>query len=207
MDGRRRGLPPASPREPVRNGAAAGFRAPGGTGPLESAPAMERQPNSRHCFICGLDNVAGVQVRFYETTDGDGRRELLARFTPRSPHQGYPGRLHGGVAAGVLDEVIGRSVNLGRGSGETVWGVATRLALRYHRPLPLEVELTARGRLTRESRKLFEGTGEIFLADGAVAVSAHGQYIKLPLDRITAADPDALGWRVYDDPLPCPDGS
>jgi acyl-coenzyme A thioesterase PaaI-like protein len=167
---------------------------------------MKKQPNSRHCFICGVDNVAGVQVAFYETAGGDGRPELLARFTPRSEHQGYPGRLHGGVAAGVLDEVIGRAINAGGdGSGDTTWGVATRLALRYHRPVPLDVELTARGRITRDSRKLFAGTGEILLPDGSVAVSAEGQYIKLPLDEIAETDTEALGWKVYDDPVARPD--
>jgi acyl-coenzyme A thioesterase PaaI-like protein len=161
---------------------------------------MKKQPNSRRCFVCGVENVGGVRVAFYDTTDGAGRPEVLARFTPRSEHQGYPGRLHGGVAAGVLDETIGRAINAGaEAAAATTWGVAIRLSLRYLRPVPLDVELTARGRIHRNARKLFEGTGEIVLPDGTVAVRAEGQYIKLPLAEITAADPEALGWRVYDD--------
>lgn len=27
---------------------------------------MQAQPNNSFCFVCGLDNVAGVRVRFYE---------------------------------------------------------------------------------------------------------------------------------------------
>lgn len=161
---------------------------------------MNKQPNSRHCFICGVENVGGVRVAFYDTTDGDGGAAVLARFTPRSEHQGYPNRLHGGVAAGILDETIGRAINAGAGEGAaTTWGVAIRLTLRYLRPVPLDVELTARGRIHRDTRKLFEGTGEIVLPDGTVAVRAEGQYVKLPLGEITAADPEALGWRVYED--------
>lgn len=161
---------------------------------------MRKQPNSRHCFICGLENVGGVQVAFYDTTGGEGRPEVLARFTPRSEHQSYPGRLHGGVAGGILDETIGRAVNAGLATGTAItWGVAVRLNLRYLRPVPLGVELTARGRIHRNTRKLFEGTGEIVLPDGAVAVSAEGQYLKLPLEEISDGGPEALGWRVYED--------
>lgn len=58
---------------------------------------MQKQPNSAYCFVCGLDNTAGVKVRFYETVSGDGAAELLARFAGQPCRQGYPGRMHGGV--------------------------------------------------------------------------------------------------------------
>lgn len=36
--------------------------------------------------------------------------------------------------------------------------------------------------------RIFEGTGEIVLADGSVAVEASGRYLKLPIDRIAEGD-------------------
>ena len=63
----------------------------------------------------------------------------------------------------------------------------------------LGTELTARGRITRDRRRLFEGTGEIYLPDGTVAVSAAGRYMRLPLESISDIDPESLGWRVYAD--------
>lgn len=161
---------------------------------------MNKQPNSYHCFICGVKNVAGVQVAFYETVDAAGKAEVLARFTAQAVHQGYPGRLHGGVATGVLDETIGRTINIGEhGAMPARWGVTAELAVRFHQPVPLEVELTARGRITRENRRLFEGTGELYLPDGTVAVSASGKYFKMTLDEIAPVDPETLGWQVYKD--------
>lgn len=161
---------------------------------------MNKQPNSYHCFICGVKNVAGVQVAFYETVDAEGKPEVLARFTAQAAHQGYPGRLHGGVATGVLDETIGRAVNIGESGGLPMrWGVTAELTVRFHQPVPLAVELTARGRITRENRRLFEGTGELYLPDGTVAVSASGKYFKMTLDEIAAVDAETLGWRVYED--------
>ena len=161
---------------------------------------MRKQPNSYHCVVCGVRNDLSLKVDFYDTVTDDGIPEVEARFTARTTHQGYPGRLHGGLATGILDETIGRAVNAGNGEGDpTVWGVAVSLSTRFHRPVPLEVALTARGRLTRERRSLFEGSGEIYLPDGAVAVSVQGKFMRLPLDEISAIDPEELGWRVYPD--------
>ena len=161
---------------------------------------MDKQPNSYHCFICGRRNDAGVRVDFYDTVSDDGNPEVLATFTGRSMHQGYPGRMHGGVATGILDEVIGRAINAGRPAGEdTIWGVAVELNVRFHRPVPLDAELSARGRITRERRRIFEGTGEIYLPDGSPAVTAAGRYMRLELDAISDIDPEQLGWRVYPD--------
>lgn len=161
---------------------------------------MNKQPNSNYCFVCGVKNVAGVQVAFYDTVDADGKPEVLARFVAQAAHQGYPGRLHGGVATGVLDETIGRAVNIGESGGLPMrWGVMAELTVRFHQPVPLEVELTARGRITRENRRIFEGTGELYLPDGTVAVSAIGKYFKMALDEIATVDAETLGWRVYED--------
>lgn len=161
---------------------------------------MNKQPNSHYCFICGLQNDAGVQVAFYDTVREDGTSEVAARFVGRSIHQGYPGRMHGGVATGILDEVIGRAINAGNDEGDpTTWGVAVELSTKFHQPVPLDTELTARGRITHVRRRLFEGTGEIYLPDGSVAVTSEAKYLKLRLDQISDIDPTELGWRVYDD--------
>jgi acyl-coenzyme A thioesterase PaaI-like protein len=160
---------------------------------------MIKQPNSHNCFICGVKNSAGVHVNFYETTNDEGVGEVVARFTGQPQHQGYPNRMHGGVITGILDETIGRAVNIGEGEDPSTWGVTAELSVRFRKPVPLGVELEARGRITRDIHHLFEGTGEIYLPDGTVAASAHGKYIRLKLDTIADAEPEDLGWRVYED--------
>jgi acyl-coenzyme A thioesterase PaaI-like protein len=60
---------------------------------------MEKQPNSRMCFVCGVDNPIGLHLSFY--TDDEGR--TVARFRPKPEHQGYPGHLHGGLISTLLD--------------------------------------------------------------------------------------------------------
>lgn len=160
---------------------------------------MIKQPNSHHCFVCGVKNAAGVHVRFYETINAEGVGEVVARFTGQPHHQGYPNRMHGGVITGILDETIGRAVNIGEGEDPSTWGVTAELTVRFRKPVPLGVELEARGRITRDIHHLFEGDGEIYLPDGTVAASAHGKYIRLKLDTIADAEPEDLGWKVYED--------
>jgi hypothetical protein len=60
---------------------------------------MDKQPNSRMCFVCGIENSIGLKLSFY--TDDEGR--CITRFQPRPEHQGFPGQLHGGIISTLLD--------------------------------------------------------------------------------------------------------
>jgi len=154
---------------------------------------IHKQPNSKMCFVCGMKNVAGLKAFFYELEDGS----VLAKFIPQEVHQGYPGRLHGGVATAILDETIGRA--LMPKYGEAVWGVTVEIHVRFKAPVPIGEELRVIGRITKDTRRLFEGEGELLLPDGTVAVTAHGKYIKLPLEQISDFDPEEQEWRVIPD--------
>jgi acyl-coenzyme A thioesterase PaaI-like protein len=139
------------------------------------------QKVSRMCMVCGRENPASLRARFFEL-EGD---ELLGLFSPTEQHQSYPGRLHGGISSAVLDETIGRAIAM---LEPDTWGVTVELHLRYRQPVPLDRELRVIARITRDSSRLFEGTGEIVLDDGTVAVEASGKYMKMPIERIVEAD-------------------
>ena len=136
---------------------------------------------SRMCLVCGVDNKSSLKARFYELESG----ELLGVFDPLQEHQSYPGRLHGGISSAMLDETIGRAINI---SAPQAWGVTVELTVRFRKPVPVGEEVRAIGRITRDSRRIFEGSGEIVLADGTVAVEAAGKYMKLPIDAIADGD-------------------
>ncbi len=147
-----------------------------------------KQHNSKMCFVCGLNNSFGLQASFYELESN----QLVALFMPCEEHQGYPGRLHGGVATTILDETIGRSIMIEQ---DEIWGVTAEFKVRYRAPVPLGEELRVVGRITKENRRLFEGTGEILLPDGQIAVEGFGKYIKLPLDEIADFDYEEQEWK------------
>jgi uncharacterized protein (TIGR00369 family) len=148
-----------------------------------------KQQNSRLCFVCGLKNDYGLKTAFYELENG----QLAALFQTAEEHQSYPGRLHGGVAAAVLDETIGRAVMIG---DENFWGVTIELQVSYKKPLPLGETLMAVGRITKDSSRIFEGTGEVYLPNGDIAVTAHGKYLKMPLQKIANFNEDHEEWQV-----------
>lgn len=150
---------------------------------------------SRMCFVCGVDNAFGVHARFLDVEGG----EVVCLFTPSAQHQGYPGRLHGGLASAVLDETIGRAISLDEPG---TWYVTIELKVRYRKPVPLGEELRAVGRVTSCSSRAFEAAGEILLADGTVAVEATGRYLKLPADRIVTDEFAATEWFADEAPVP-----
>jgi len=154
---------------------------------------MRKQPSSRMCFVCGDSNPAGVHVRFYEGEDGS----LFARFTGADHHQGYPGRMHGGVITAIMDETMGRAIMIAH--GEANWGVTAELSLRFRKPVPLGVELTAIGRIVSEKSRTFEGAGELYLPDGTVAVAGTGKYVRLDISQIGEWDPHREEWYVRPD--------
>jgi uncharacterized protein (TIGR00369 family) len=130
------------------------------------------------CLVCGRDNPLGLGARYYELDTG----ELLGIFEARAEHQSYPGRVHGGIASAILDETIGRALGL---TEPDAWGVTIELHVKFRKPVPIDREIRAIARVTKDSRRVFEGTGEIVLEDGSVAVEASGRYLRQPIERIT----------------------
>jgi acyl-coenzyme A thioesterase PaaI-like protein len=155
---------------------------------------LKKQHISNMCFVCGIKNDFGLHAKFYETD----AHELVALINPSEQHQGYPGRMHGGIAATILDETIARSIC--NGKDEQIWGVTLELKTRFRKPVPLGQELKIVGRVTSERNRSFEGTGEIILPNGEIAVSAEGKYMKVNIERI-ASDPKVNDdWFFEDSP-------
>jgi acyl-coenzyme A thioesterase PaaI-like protein len=139
---------------------------------------LRKQHISKMCFVCGEKNDFGLHAKFFETENN----ELIALINPSDQHQGYPERMHGGIAATILDETIARSINAGK--IDQIWGVTLELKTRFRKPIPLGHQLKIVGRVTSEGSRSFEGSGEILLPNGEIAVSAEGKYLKADINRI-----------------------
>lgn len=144
---------------------------------MQKHKVERKQINSNMCFICGVNNEAGLKIRFYETE----RNEVVCEFTPRDIHQSYPGRLHGGVACSVLDELLGRTIQL---LEKDAWAVTADLSVKYKKPVPLNVKLIAKARPLTYRHGLLTAEGEIYLPDGNIAVKATGRFFKQNVEKI-----------------------
>jgi uncharacterized protein (TIGR00369 family) len=152
---------------------------------------MQKQPNSRMCFVCGMQNPIGLKAFFYQ--DEEGR--VVAHFTGKEEHQGYPGVMHGGIVTALLDEVIARVAI----AQDLLWGVTAKLEVRFRRPVPLGQPLTLVGEMTRLRSRTLEAHGEIRLEDDTVAAEAEGVYIRLPQEEIERMEEELGFWKVVPD--------
>lgn len=157
---------------------------------------VNSQNVSKNCLVCGIENDFGLKTSFYETED----RELVAVFRPMQEHQSYPNVMHGGISATILDETIGRAIMMT--TDNNTFGVTVELNVRYKKPVPLECELKVVGRITSDRGRIFEGSGELYLPDGTIAVEAEGKYMKRNLNQITDKDFTSNEWLVPDEDLP-----
>lgn len=153
---------------------------------------------SEYCFGCGLNNDEGLHARFFATEEG----HMLSIVEPRSVHQSYPNRMHGGITSAILDETIGRAINLTSDD----WGVTINLSVTFRKPVPLDTTLYCRAKIIRDDPRTFIGAGEIILENGDVAAQAEGRFIRQSLTQITGEDVETedMGEALLHDPRPLP---
>lgn len=90
------------------------------------------------CFGCGPNNPIGLRLAF--AWDGDTYR---TRWTPDARHQGWAGRVHGGLLALVLDETLSRAALDRHGLDWVTAELSTRLRspAAVGRPLVIEARI------------------------------------------------------------------
>ena len=151
-----------------------------------------KQPNSRHCFACGLANPIGLKLKFYETAPG----EVTVDHIVSDDYQGYPGVVHGGVVAAMLDEVAGRTQ---MGGDPPRFMFTARLDIRYRQNVPTGQPLRMVGRAGKVKKRTATASAQLFGPDGSLLAEAEALLVNVPDDVVGAVDLDALGWQVYPD--------
>ena len=151
---------------------------------------MEKQPSSKMCFVCGRENPNGLHMHF--ATDSDGC--VYSDYVPRPEDQSYPGVMHGGLLTAMLDEIIGRTA-----IASDLWCMTAKLQVRFRKPVPLGEPLKLKGQITKHTGRLLEGRGEIRLADGSLAVEAHGTYLRIPNEQMEQYKSALEWWRGEDE--------
>lgn len=133
-------------------------------------PREQLLPNYAGCFVCGDANPRGLSVRLWR--EGDA---VAARFVPGVEHQGYRGRVHGGVLTALLDEAMAWApcARIGRCC------VAAEISVRFLRPAPIGAPLAIRATMTADRRRLCDTQAEIRDEAGDLIARATGIYVPL----------------------------
>ena len=148
-----------------------------------------RQPNSNMCFVCGRNNPVGLYMRF----DDNGEDEVRSEYTVAERYQGYPGIVHGGVLAAMLDEAVARVSMIG---DPHHFMMSVKLEVLYRQPVPVETPVTVKGQILRLRGRLGKAVGQIILADGTVACEVAITLADIPEELLSETNRALLNWKV-----------
>ena len=152
------------------------------------------QPNSKMCFICGLENPVGLKLRIYETEPG----VVETAYTAPEYFQGYPGVLHGGIIATIIDEVSGRSL-MGT-AVQTRFMFTARIEVKYRKNVPIGKPLRIVGKALKDRGHSAEAWAGIYDADsGELLAEGNTVLVNVPQDRMDMSSLEEMGWKVYPD--------
>ena len=136
----------------------------------------EPPPPSLLCYGCGSENQHGLRMRFRLE-----KGRAVAEFTPPDFLQGYPGQLHGGSVATMLDEAMGWAVYQ-----QGVWAMTARFGMRFRDSVPLGDQLTVSGWVARDRGRFLEMRAELRSAKGVLLAEADGIFVRVTGERAEA---------------------
>jgi acyl-coenzyme A thioesterase PaaI-like protein len=131
-------------------------------------------------------------MRFYQIGPG----EVAAEYTVPERFQGYPGVVHGGIVAAMLDEITGRALMNG---DPPRFMYTARLDIRYRMNVPVGKPLRLIGKAEKVKSRTATSRGIIYGPDGELLAEADAVLVDLPEDILASKDLEALGWRVYEE--------
>ena len=154
-----------------------------------------KQPNSKMCFICGLENPIGLHLHIYET------EPCFVESTYLAPDhfQGYPGVLHGGIVAAIVDEIAGRTL-MGSDPMNPRFMFTAKMEIKYRKNVPVGKELKIIGKAGKSRGKSAEAWAGIYDAEtNELLAEGNVLLINVPEDQFDRSRLGELGWKIYPD--------
>jgi acyl-coenzyme A thioesterase PaaI-like protein len=138
----------------------------------DAAHQLSRTRQGAHpfCFACGTANPAGLALRYAPAPDGS----VSACFHGTCSLEGYPGVLHGGVVATLLDGAMTNCL-----FAQGIEALTAELRVRYRAPVLATEPLTVRAWRQSTRRGVFELRAEI-AQSGTVKAWAQAKFIRSP---------------------------
>lgn len=161
---------------------------------MQELKVENNQNVSLDCAVCGTKNPYSLGAKFYELEGGFVVGVLLGE----EHHQSFPGRMHGGMISAIIDETIGRAVQIGH---PEKWGVTGELKVRFLKPTPLHKKLYCFAKLFEENKWLFKGAAVLESESGELVATGEATYMKMEVDKITNSL-DEKNWFKEDVELP-----
>lgn len=120
-----------------------------------------------NCFACGGQNPIGMHLEI-QLGEGTARTE----WVPSEDYVGWEQKLHGGILATLLDEVMAWAP-----SSYDSWAVTAEMQIRFRAPANPGERLVATGRVIERRRRIYRVAGEVRGADGRIVAEAEGRFL------------------------------
>jgi len=133
-----------------------------------------------------------LKIIFYNS----GPDEISADYTVPEQYQGYPGVVHGGIVAAMLDETAGRSHMDG---DPPRFMYTARLEIHYRKNVPVGKPLRLVGKAGKSRGRTAAANSAIYDAEGTLLAEAEALLVDVPDEVVNSTDLEELGWKVYSD--------
>jgi acyl-coenzyme A thioesterase PaaI-like protein len=143
-----------------------------------SPSEMEDPSFGQNCIGCSPRNPKGLHLHF--VADGPDRKGVRADVRLDASYESYPGMIHGGIIALVLDEVTGRAA---------LWHarrfvITVGFRLRFGAIMQPGVAYVARAEVESSRGDQLSVRGAIETLDGGLVAAATSTFLALPPDRL-----------------------
>jgi uncharacterized protein (TIGR00369 family) len=115
----------------------------------------------------------GLKLLFHEAEGW----ALACAWKAADHYENYPGMVHGGIVATVLDEIIGQAVFHQVGH----LPVSVDATVKWYKPVKVGESVVAAARIVARYDRVYRAEAFLFRGDGKVAASASGRYYTPPL--------------------------
>ncbi len=122
---------------------------------------------ANYCFVCSKINPKGLHLSFRYLESG----VAVANFTLEREYEGYPGIVHGGILAAILDDAMGNIEYL---KGYVAY--TAEMNIRYLKSSYIGEKLTVRGWIKSIHHKIVETYGDIRDKEGNIKVKSRAKY-------------------------------
>ena len=134
---------------------------------IEAADGRRYAFADHNCFACGTHNPKGMKL-VVEL----GHGHASASWEPDANDVGWNDRVHGGLLATLLDEVMAWAP-----ASDDAWAVTAELSVRFRSPAVPGERLQVRAKVTERRRRVFRVSGEVTAPDGRLIAEGHGRYL------------------------------
>ncbi|MFI4910483.1 MAG: PaaI family thioesterase [Sedimentisphaeraceae bacterium JB056] len=122
------------------------------------------------CIVCSSANIKGLKIDFKAVEEG----KVESKFVCEEKFEGYPGMMHGGIIASILDGAMGNCMfAFGKAT------VTVEMTTRYRLPVVIGTEATVSARLIRNSHPLYILEAQIE-QDSKIRATAKGKFYYQP---------------------------